>query len=99
MRNSIDHGIEPPKEREDLGKNSTGTVFIEAKHEGGEVWIVISDDGRGLNREKIFEKVLIPNSQANIKRIQTFLGEAERSSVVRSKLAKKGHAATGGTAS
>ena len=58
VRNSIDHGIEPPEEREKLGKNPTGTVFIEAKNEGGEVWIVVRDDGRGLNREKIIEKAI-----------------------------------------
>jgi len=58
VRNAIDHGIETPEEREKLGKNPIGKVSIEAKHEGGEVWIVIRDDGRGLNREKILEKAV-----------------------------------------
>jgi len=58
VRNAIDHGIEPPEERGKLGKNPMGKVSIEAKHEGGEVWIVIRDDGRGLDREKILEKAL-----------------------------------------
>ena len=56
VRNSVDHGIEPPEDRKIAGKNETGTVTIEAKHEGGEVWIEISDDGRGLSREKILKK-------------------------------------------
>ncbi|MFH1841955.1 MAG: chemotaxis protein CheA [bacterium] len=56
VRNAIDHGLEPAEERITLGKPETGTVTIEAKHESGEVWIVISDDGRGLDREKILAK-------------------------------------------
>ena len=56
VRNSLDHGLEPPDERVAAGKDETGTIVIEAKHEGGEVWILISDDGRGLNREKILAK-------------------------------------------
>ncbi len=56
VRNAIDHGIEPPEDRKVAGKPETGTVTIEAKHEGGEVWIEVSDDGRGLSREKILKK-------------------------------------------
>lgn len=56
VRNAIDHGIERPEDRKSAGKRETGTVTIEAKHEGGEVWIAISDDGRGLSREKILKK-------------------------------------------
>jgi two-component system chemotaxis sensor kinase CheA len=70
IRNSVDHGLEPPAEREAHGKTSMGTVTIEAKHEGGEVLIVISDDGRGLSREKIVAKArangLISGDGANI---------------------------------
>lgn len=53
VRNSVDHGLEPPEERLAQGKPETGKVMVEARYEGGEVWIVVSDDGRGLDREKI----------------------------------------------
>ena len=56
VRNAIDHGVEMPEDRVAQGKNETGQVTIEAKHEGGEVWIQISDDGRGLSRGKILAK-------------------------------------------
>ena len=58
VRNSCDHGVEPPDERRLAGKSDTGSVTLEGKHEGGEVWILITDDGRGLNREKILSKAL-----------------------------------------
>lgn len=56
IRNSVDHGIEEPAERLRAGKDETGQVILEAKHSGGEVWIVIKDDGKGLDRQKILEK-------------------------------------------
>jgi len=56
VRNSIDHGIEPPGEREAAGKSPVGKLIIEAKYEGNEVWINIIDDGRGLDRDKILAK-------------------------------------------
>lgn len=56
VRNSIDHGIEPPDERSAAGKSTVGKLIIEAKYEGNEVWINIIDDGRGLSREKILSK-------------------------------------------
>jgi len=58
VRNSCDHGVEPPDERIKSGKSDTGSVTLEGKHEGGEVWIMITDDGRGLNRDKILSKAL-----------------------------------------
>jgi two-component system chemotaxis sensor kinase CheA len=58
VRNAIDHGLETPDERKKAGKPEAGSVRIEARHEGGEVWIVIQDDGRGLNREKILAKAI-----------------------------------------
>jgi len=58
IRNSVDHGIEPPDERERAGKNPTGMVELEAKHEGGEVWITVRDDGKGLDRERILAKAI-----------------------------------------
>ncbi|RZA14518.1 MAG: chemotaxis protein CheA, partial [Proteobacteria bacterium] len=56
VRNSIDHGLETPEERLKAGKDEMGTITLEAKHEGGEVWIVIQDDGRGLNKDKILAR-------------------------------------------
>ncbi|MDY6851237.1 MAG: chemotaxis protein CheA, partial [Thermodesulfobacteriota bacterium] len=56
VRNAIDHGLESPEDRKSAGKDETGELTIEAKHEGGEVWIVISEDGRGLDREKLLAK-------------------------------------------
>ncbi|HRE30614.1 MAG TPA: chemotaxis protein CheA, partial [Candidatus Berkiella sp.] len=56
IRNSIDHGIESPQERKRKGKKETATVLLEAFHQGGNVIIRISDDGKGLNQEKIINK-------------------------------------------
>jgi two-component system, chemotaxis family, sensor kinase CheA len=56
IRNSVDHGVEPPDQRRKLGKPEEGTVRLTACHEGGSVVIEISDDGRGLNREAILKK-------------------------------------------
>lgn len=53
VRNAIDHGIEPPDVRRKLGKLPRGTIAIHAYHEGGQVHIRISDDGAGLDLEKI----------------------------------------------
>ncbi len=58
LRNSLDHGLEPPDERLRTGKDQTGSLVLSARHEEGEIWITISDDGRGLNREKIIAKAI-----------------------------------------
>ncbi|MCF6267163.1 MAG: chemotaxis protein CheA [Desulfuromusa sp.] len=58
LRNSLDHGLEPPDERLAAGKGEKGTVKLSARHEEGEVWVTIEDDGRGLNKEKILEKAI-----------------------------------------
>ncbi|MCD8350446.1 MAG: chemotaxis protein CheA [Planctomycetaceae bacterium] len=58
IRNAIDHGIEPPDERLRVGKPETGRLTIEGHHEGGEVWIIITDDGRGLDREAILNRAI-----------------------------------------
>jgi two-component system chemotaxis sensor kinase CheA len=58
VRNSMDHGIESTEERIEAGKPENGTVNLSAFHESGNVVIEISDDGRGLSREKIFNKAL-----------------------------------------
>lgn len=58
IRNSVDHGIEDAEERAASGKPEKGRIVLEAKNEGGKVWISVSDDGKGLNREKIYNKAL-----------------------------------------
>ncbi len=58
MRNSVDHGIQRPEERERLGKPSYGTVSLRAYQKGGYMVIEIEDDGQGLNTEKIKRKAL-----------------------------------------
>jgi two-component system, chemotaxis family, sensor kinase CheA len=55
VRNAADHGIESVEERRRLDKPETGTIRIEALQRSGEVWIHVSDDGRGLQRGKILE--------------------------------------------
>lgn len=56
LRNAIDHGIEDEETRLKNQKNPIGNIRLEAKHKGGEIWILISDDGKGLDREKILKK-------------------------------------------
>ncbi len=56
IRNSVDHGIESKEERIAAGKEPKGTVTLSAKTESGKVWISVSDDGTGLDREKIMAK-------------------------------------------
>jgi len=56
VRNAIDHGIEPPEERRARGKPEEGTVLLRAYHKGGNIVIEISDDGRGLDPEKILKR-------------------------------------------
>jgi len=58
VRNAVDHGMEMPEERIRAGKPERGTIRLKAFHRGGNIVIEISDDGRGLNREKIREKAL-----------------------------------------
>lgn len=58
VRNSGDHGIEKPADRIAAGKPETGTIELNAYHEGGHIIIKISDDGKGLPTEKIKEKIL-----------------------------------------
>ncbi len=53
IRNAVDHGLESPAERKRAGKPETGTIRVEARHRSGEVWIRVTDDGRGLAKEKI----------------------------------------------
>ncbi len=56
IRNSIDHGIESAEERISAGKPAVGKITVDARNTGGDVVIVISDDGCGLDREKLIKK-------------------------------------------
>ena len=58
VRNAVDHGIEPPEERLSQGKPDEGTVLLRAYHKGGDIVIEISDDGRGLDKDKILHKAM-----------------------------------------
>lgn len=58
VRNSLDHGIETPQQRAAKGKDATGQLLLSAQHHGGNIVIEVSDDGAGLNREKILAKAM-----------------------------------------
>jgi two-component system chemotaxis sensor kinase CheA len=67
VRNSCDHGLETPEERIAAGKPAAGRVVLSARQTGGEVKITISDDGRGINRERVRAKaessgIIAPNA-------------------------------------
>lgn len=68
IRNSIDHGLEPPEEREAANKPREGTICLRAYHKRGDIVIEIEDDGRGLDKEKILKKA----------RSQGLIGEGEK---------------------
>ncbi|MEG4577514.1 hybrid sensor histidine kinase/response regulator [Microcoleus sp. N3A4] len=61
IRNAVDHGIEPPQEREAAGKPMEGTVRLESFHRGGMLAITISDDGRGIDIERMRQKIIDRN--------------------------------------
>ncbi|WP_405279702.1 chemotaxis protein CheA [Cobetia sp. Ld8] len=56
VRNSLDHGIESPSEREASGKSAHGTLTLSARHQGGNIVIEVMDDGAGLDRARILAK-------------------------------------------
>ncbi|MHB8064858.1 MAG: chemotaxis protein CheW, partial [Ruminiclostridium sp.] len=56
VRNSIDHGMEPPEDRAASGKPKAGTITLEARNAGSDVLIIVKDDGKGLNKEKILKR-------------------------------------------
>jgi two-component system chemotaxis sensor kinase CheA len=58
VRNALDHGIEPPADRIAAGKPGAARLLLKAHHRAGQVVIEITDDGRGLNRDKIVEKAM-----------------------------------------
>lgn len=58
VRNSMDHGLELPEVRRACGKSETGVLHLHASHQGGNIVIEITDDGAGLNEQKIFAKAV-----------------------------------------
>ena len=56
IRNSVDHGIESPADRLAAGKNEEGTIRLSAEHRGGRIIISVSDDGAGINSERVLKK-------------------------------------------
>ncbi len=58
IRNSADHGIEPREQRERSGKSAAGTVTVKAEHEGNHIVISVTDDGRGMDPEKLKQKAV-----------------------------------------
>jgi two-component system chemotaxis sensor kinase CheA len=78
LRNSIDHGIETPQEREKLGKSPKGHVTLKTYPDAGTIVIEISDDGRGLPKDKILSKAIdnglvSKNSNLNDKEIYNLI--------------------------
>jgi len=58
VRNSVDHGIESPEERKEMGKNPNGRIELRAFHQAGNIIIEIEDDGRGLSKDRILKKAI-----------------------------------------
>lgn len=58
VRNSLDHGIELPENRIAAGKSPVGNLILSAEHQGGNICIEVTDDGAGLNRERILAKAI-----------------------------------------
>jgi len=78
LRNAVDHGIEPPEERERMGKPRRGTIRLRARRERESVIIEVSDDGRGLDRHHIVETaiqcgLITPEEAEALSEHQTFL--------------------------
>ncbi|HCD7253803.1 TPA: chemotaxis protein CheA [Citrobacter farmeri] len=65
VRNSLDHGIELPEKRMESGKNVVGNLILSAEHQGGNICIEVTDDGAGLNRERILAKALSQGMAVN----------------------------------
>jgi chemosensory pili system protein ChpA (sensor histidine kinase/response regulator) len=81
LRNGVDHGIEDPAGRRDAGKDETGRISLELTREGGEVVMILSDDGKGIDtdavRRKAVERGLIEeNARLTEQEIQQFIFNA-----------------------
>ncbi|MCX8062654.1 MAG: chemotaxis protein CheA [Anaerolineales bacterium] len=58
IRNAVDHGIEPPKERIEKGKPERGVILLTARHEQGRIYITVEDDGRGIDIQRVKQKAV-----------------------------------------
>ncbi|WP_417425921.1 chemotaxis protein CheA [Hoeflea sp.] len=58
IRNAVDHGLEKPEKRTELGKSAEGVLKLSAKHRSGRIVIEIADDGAGINRERVRNKAI-----------------------------------------
>ncbi len=81
LRNAVDHGVETPEERREAGKDESGQVWLELTREGGEVMLVLRDDGKGIDTDKVREKaiergLMDPNAQLTDQEIQQFIFDA-----------------------
>ncbi|SCC64571.1 chemotaxis protein CheA [Kosakonia oryziphila] len=65
VRNSLDHGIEIPQKRVEAGKSPIGNLILSAEHQGGNICIEVTDDGAGLNRERILAKAISQGMAVN----------------------------------
>ncbi|MBM3072613.1 chemotaxis protein CheA [Lelliottia sp. RWM.1] len=65
VRNSLDHGIESPENRIAAGKSPVGNLILSAEHQGGNICIEVTDDGAGLNRERILAKAISQGMNVN----------------------------------
>ncbi len=78
IRNSIDHGIESPEDRKNAGKSGKGVVHLKAYHQEGNVYIEITDDGKGIDKQKVQKKaeklgLLKPKEEISDERLIAFL--------------------------
>ena len=78
IRNSLDHGLESPEEREAAGKPAEGTITLSAEHRGGRIVITIRDDGRGIDHAAVLARakergVVAPEAQLNADEIEDLL--------------------------
>ena len=56
IRNAVDHGIETEQDRIKKGKDPVGNITLEARNTGGDVFVIVTDDGKGLNKEELIKK-------------------------------------------
>lgn len=76
IRNALDHGIEMPETRQEKGKEKKGTITLKAESQGNDVWIIVKDDGKGLNKESILKKArendLLAKNESNMTDTEIF---------------------------
>ncbi|MCK5073448.1 MAG: chemotaxis protein CheA [Bacteriovoracaceae bacterium] len=58
IRNAVDHGVESPEMRKEIGKSVAGNITLSARNEASQIWITLTDDGRGLNKEALIDKAV-----------------------------------------